>query len=159
QAAGACLAWIERNDGVWAAEKSFHAQAAHRLRVALDTTGAAASAELAAEEPLTPRPVLNGWASSVAFEKALTAYYGDLNDLRKCRPKDGAFVEDYLKGPAQPDKPYKVTPETTKERFDEEWAISHWHRQSRQFPAALLERMRKIAQVPAEFHAAWKALH
>src|SRR5262249_48951046 len=99
------------------------------------------------------------WASSVAFEKALTTYYGDLNDLRKCTPQDVAFVEDYLKGPAQPDKPYKVTPETTKERFDEEWAISHWHRYSRQFPAALLERMRKAAQVPAEFHAAWKALH
>jgi hypothetical protein len=161
KAAGACLAWIENKDSAWvsAKEKSFNDQAVHRLKAALDTTGAAASAENAAEEALPPRPVLKGWANSVVFEKELTTYYGDLNDLRKCTPQDVAFVEDYLKGPPQPDKPYKVTEKTTQERFDEEWAISHWHRYSRQFPEALLDRMRKVAQVPAEFHAAWKALH
>ena len=108
---------------------------------------------------MPPRPVLKGWADSVAFEKELTAYYGDLNDLRKCTQQDVAFVEDYLKGPPQPDKPYKVTEETTEERFDEEWAISHWHTSTQHFPEALLDRMRKAAKVPAEFHAAWKALH
>jgi Domain of unknown function (DUF4132) len=159
QAASACLAWIEEKDSVRAGDKSFNAQAVHRLKAALESNGAAASADIAAEAPLPPRPVLNGWADSVAFERALTTYYGDLNDLRKCTQQDVAFVEDYLKGPAQPDTPFKVTRETTPERFAEEWAIGHWHTSTRHFPAALLERMRKAAKVPAEFHAAWKALH
>ena len=155
QAASACLAWIEKQHWVGASQKSFATQAAHRLKAALDDTGA----KSAAEEPLPPRPVLKGWANSVAFEKALTTYYGDLNDLRKCTSQDVAFVEDYLKGPRQPDTPYKVSEATTRERFEEEWAINHWRRSSRQFPEVLLERMRKVARVPAEFHAAWKALH
>jgi uncharacterized protein DUF4132 len=161
EVAAACVAWLERKDLAWtsASEKSFVAQAAHRLKAALGNTGAAASADMAAEEPLPPRPVLNGWADSVAFENELKAYYGDLDDLRKCTQQDVAFVEDYLKGPERPDKPYKVTEETTHERFDEEWGIRHWHGYSRLFPDALLERMRKVVQVPAEFHAAWKALH
>ncbi|MGV7213177.1 DUF4132 domain-containing protein [Bradyrhizobium sp. UFLA05-112] len=159
QAAVACLAWIAKHDGVWAADKSFRAQAAHRLKAALDNTGAAAGAKATAEGPLPPRPILNGWANAVAFEKELTTYYGNLNDLRKCAPQEFAFIEDYLKGPEQPTTRFKVTEGMTQEGFAEEWAISHWHTNRRQFPEALMERMRKAAQAPAEFHAAWKALH
>jgi hypothetical protein len=159
QAARACLAWIEGEHWAWASGKSFAAQAVHRLKAALDDNGAAAGAEIAAEAPLPPRPVLKGWAHSIAFEKALTAYYGDLDDLRKCTPQDIAFIEDYLKGPEQPPTRFEVTEETTHESFDEEWARRHWHTGSRHFPAAVFDRMRKAAKVPAEFHAAWKALH
>lgn len=157
EAARTCLAWLEKKDRTWASAraKSFDTQAVHRLKAVLDNT----DARHAVEQQLPPRPVLKGWSNAIAFEKELTAYYGDLNDLRKCTPQDVAFVEDYLKGPAQPDTPYKVTEETTQERFDEEWAISHWHRYSRHFSETLLERMRKAAAIPVEFHAAWKALH
>ncbi len=159
QAASECLAWIEKKDWLAANGKSFAIQAVQRLRAALDNDGAAASAALAGKEPLPPRPVLKGWADSVAFEKELMAYYGDLNDLRKCTQQEIAFVEDYLKGPQQPLTPYKVTRESKPEQFAEAWAISHWHTNTRHFPAALLERMRKAAKVSAEFHRAWKELH
>ncbi|MBR0869794.1 DUF4132 domain-containing protein [Bradyrhizobium tropiciagri] len=160
-AAGAYLAWLEKKDWSWASakEKSYGVQAVHRLKTALADTGAAASGKPAAEEPLPPRPVLNGWANSVAFEKALTAYYGELTELRKCTRQDIAFVENYLRGPERPATPYKVTEETTQEQFDEQWAIRHWATYSRLFRPALLDRMRKAAEVPAEFHAAWKELH
>src|SRR5262249_47963791 len=107
-----------------------------------------------AEGPLRPRPVLKSWSDFHAFEKELTAYYGDLDDLRKCEQQEFAFIEDYLKGPERPPTPYnpmKATPEEQVRR--------HWHTSSRQFPAVVLDRMRKAAQIPAEFHAAWKALH
>src|SRR5262249_40108700 len=73
QAAGACLAWIEKKDWAWssASAKSFAAQAVHRLKAALENNAAAAGAGIAAEEPLPPRPVLKGWGDAVAFEKAL----------------------------------------------------------------------------------------
>lgn len=156
-AASACLAWLQGKFPTAATTKqrSFRAQAIPRLKAALHTT----DGKQATEEPLPPRPELKGWSNAPAFEKALTAYYGDLNDLRKCTLQDVAFVEDYLKGPAQPDTPYKVTEETTQERFDEEWAIRHWHAGRRWFSGVLLNRMRKAAKIPAEFHAAWKALH
>jgi Domain of unknown function (DUF4132) len=159
EAASTCLAWIGRRELVSASQKSFGAQAVHRLKAALDNTGAPASAKSAAEEPLPPRPVLNGWANAVAFEKALTAHYSNLDDLRKCTPQEFAFIEDYLKGPEKPTTRIKVTEGMTQQGFEEEWAIRHWHTNRRQFPEALVERMRKAAQVPAEFHAAWKALH
>lgn len=159
QAASECLAWIEKKDWLAANGKSFAVQAVQRLRAALDNGGAAASAALAGEEPLPPRPVLKAWADSVAFEKELTAYYGDLNDLRKCTPQDIAFVEAYLKGPERLGEQNKVTPETPPERLVEVVAICFWRSETRQFPEALLDRMRKAAKVPAEFHAAWKALH
>jgi hypothetical protein len=160
QAASACVTWIEKNDWPRAAGKSFAAQAVHRLKAALENNAAAAGAEIAAEEPLPPRPVLKGWGDAVAFEKALITYYGDPDDLRKCTLEDVAFVEDYLKGPRRPDKSRKITEATILEEFDEEWAIRLWHTSTRQhFPAALLDRMRKGTKVPVEFHAAWKALH
>src|SRR5262249_20821000 len=155
-AARACIAWIEKKDPAWvnAKEHSFNAQAARRLKVALDDTPAAASAEPAAAEPLPPRPVFEGWANIVDFENALTAYYGDLNDLRKCSPQDVAFLEDYLKQRDQQlDTPDGRRGRTAEEKLAIEWAIEQG------VPEALLARMRKVAQVPAEFHAAWTALH
>jgi hypothetical protein len=103
--------------------------------------------------------VLNGWANAVEFEKQLTTYYGNLNDLRKCTPQELAFIEDYLKGPEKPAVRPKVTEGMTQDEFAEMWAISHWHTSQRQFPQKLLDRLRRAERIPAEFHAAWKALH
>ncbi|MGJ5204808.1 DUF4132 domain-containing protein [Bradyrhizobium sp. HKCCYLR20261] len=157
KAALACLAWLEKRDTCWslAKDKSFNDQAVHRLKTALDRVGR----DDAAVAPLLSRPVLKGWANSVVFEQELITYYSDISDLRKCTHEDVAFVEHYLQGPKQPEKPFRATEGMTQEEFDEGWAISRWHRYSRLFPPPLLERMRKVAQIPAEYLAAWQALH
>jgi len=158
EAARECLAWLEKRDPAYfsAKKKSFTEQAVHRLRTVLASRDGRDEAAVA---PLPPRPVLKGWANSVAFEKALVTYYGDVSDLRKCTHDDVAFVEDYLRGPEQPETPFRATEGMTHEQFDEGWAIRQWPTYNRLFPAALLDRMRAIAQIPAEFHAPWKALH
>jgi hypothetical protein len=124
------------------------------LGAALEPGVSAANTGQPVELPLAPRPILKDWSNFHAFEKELTAYYGDLDDLRKCAPQELAFIEDYLKGPERPPTPYRVMQATPEER-----ARHHWHTSSRHFPAVVVDRMRKAAQVPAEFHAAWKALH
>jgi hypothetical protein len=135
EAARACLAWLEKKALMHYSdrEKSFCDQAERRLKTALAD---ATSTETAAEPPLPPRPVLKDWANALEFERQLIKYYGDISDLRKCTHEDVAFVKAFLEGPAQPARPY-----------------------GRVFPDELLERMQGVAQIPAEFQAAWRTLH
>jgi hypothetical protein len=159
EAASKCLTWLEKNHWLWASQKTFGAQAVHRLNAALGNSCAASGAKDVTEEPLPARPVLNGWANAMEFEKQLTTYYGNLNDLRKCTPQELAFIDDYLKGPEKPATRFKVTEGMTQDGFAEQWAISHWHTNARQFSQKLLDRLRRAERIPVEFHAAWKALH
>ena len=90
QAASECLAWIGKTlrNG-----KSFAVRAVRRLRAALETDAAAASA--ASARPLRSTPGFERLGGPRSVRKELTAYYGDLNDLRKCTQQE-MLVEDYL---------------------------------------------------------------
>ena len=120
------------------------------LGAALDPGACATDAEQSIELPLPPRPVFAPGTDDSVVICRLWGYYGDLSDFRKFSVEDRAYVEHCLRGlPPRRVAQAMWTMLDAVAATDEEVPD----------PGPLLERMRKVSEIPQALRAPWKSLH
>ncbi|MBR0835887.1 DUF4132 domain-containing protein [Bradyrhizobium manausense] len=159
EAARACLAWAATDFWAFGGKASISAQAARRLTAALDNTGA----EQAGEEPSPPRPTFAPDTRKSGVLRGLWSHYGDLSDFRKFSAEDIAYAERCLQGP-QPQPAAEGKSSAAQAMAAVINALNPFDDLARWFVGdaeigALLERMRRMMEIPQELRAPWKALH
>ena len=120
------------------------------LGAALDPGACATDAGQSIELPLPPRPVFAPGTDNSIVICRLWGYYGDISDFRKFSVEDRAYVEHCLRGlPPRRVAQAMWTMLDAVAATDEEVPD----------PGPLLERMRKVSEIPQELRAPWKSLH
>jgi hypothetical protein len=138
-------------------------QALDALGAALEPGACATYAGQSIDLPLPPRPIFKPGTRKFDVICGLWSYYGDLSDFRKCSAEDRAYVEHCLRGP-QPRPPGAAKPSAAEAMAAmlDVFAIFDGLADRRGGDAdakPLLERMRKLAEIPQELRAPWTALH
>jgi hypothetical protein len=132
-------------------------QALDALGAALEASASATDAGQSIEPPLPPRPIFQPGTAKFDVISNLWSYYGDLSDFRKCSAEDRAYVEQCLRGPP-PRAPAEGKPSAAQAMAAMLDALAMFDARVVEV-GPLLERMRKLSEVPQDLRAAWKSLH